>query len=193
MERIRISKSNAVPLLHVIPLISLVKDQVSNLNSRRRLFMQTNSCRTFYSKKVSIRSSIQIKDYLWHQLQVTPLLKRNKSTSRPLRRFAAWNPRRSLRWLVQTAVHVAPANGLPQGGSGLPTGFDIKIPYQGCGLPKDREDFRHWVEYHTVYHVKPTFKPSILARSYRSVWWVYLRNRPQVSVGYKLINHAGCW
>ena len=83
MERIRISKSNAVPLLHVIPLISLVKDQVSNLNSRRRLFMQTNSCRTFCSKKVSIRSSIQIKDYLWHQLQVTPLLKRKPAP--PLR------------------------------------------------------------------------------------------------------------
>ena len=88
----------------VVPLISLVKDQVPNLNSRgifsvlrRRLFMQTNSCRTFYSKKVSIRSQ----DYLWHQLQVTPPLKRDKSTSRSL---GGLNPRRSLRWLSYSTL-----------------------------------------------------------------------------------------
>ena len=31
--------------------------------------------------------------------------------------------------------------------------------------------------------------PKVLARSVMK----YLSNRPQVSMGYRLINHAGCW
>ena len=43
------------------------------------------------------------------------------------------------------------------------------------------------------YYNLPINFPAISLATLRHVEDSYLSNRPQVSMGYRLINHAGCW
>ena len=65
-------------------------------------------------------------------------------------------------------------------------------------MPNSRLECKHYTQFatkvttiSTLFMTKTAENHTFWGRTY--LYSSYLSNRPQVSMGYRLINHAGCW